>query len=250
MNSREAREILLLYRPGSTDGSDPEIAEALGLAKREPELGVWLAEHCALQEAISAGFRKIPVPEGLREQIISERKAHTASRFKRTAALVAVVAAMVFLVAGIAVRFSQTGEDKSLLGFRNRMVSVVLRNYPKMDLETNDLARIHQFLAQRGQGDYVLPAALQKTAGTGCKLLSWQKAPVSMVCFYSGKSGKPKDPDLFLFVIDRSAIHRAPGPSAPDFEQFGKLATASWSQGGKLYLLGGLGDEQFLREYF
>ena len=38
MNHDEARQILLLYRPGTADAEDPQIAEALALAKREPEL--------------------------------------------------------------------------------------------------------------------------------------------------------------------------------------------------------------------
>jgi hypothetical protein len=38
MDSRQAREILLLYRPDSTDAADPLVAEALEVAKRDPEL--------------------------------------------------------------------------------------------------------------------------------------------------------------------------------------------------------------------
>ncbi len=42
MNTREAKEILLLYR-GPIDDSDPQFHAALDYAKTDPELGQWLA---------------------------------------------------------------------------------------------------------------------------------------------------------------------------------------------------------------
>jgi len=70
VNRDEAKTILLLYRPGTADANDPQIAGALELAKQDPELTRWLVEHCARQEAVRAGFRKITAPAGLKEQII------------------------------------------------------------------------------------------------------------------------------------------------------------------------------------
>ena len=66
MNRDEAKNFLLLYRPGTADADDPQIAGALALAKRDPELARWLEEHCARQEALRAKFREITVPEGLK----------------------------------------------------------------------------------------------------------------------------------------------------------------------------------------
>ena len=84
MNRNEAKTILLLYRPGTTDAGDPEIAGALALAKQDPELTRWLAEHCARQEAVRAGFRKITAPAGLKEQIISEQASSREDAFLAT----------------------------------------------------------------------------------------------------------------------------------------------------------------------
>jgi hypothetical protein len=112
-----------------------------------------------------------------------------------------------------------------------------------MDLETHDLRQIHQYLVKQGRADYELPAALDKTSGTGCKLLTWQGKPVSMVCFNSGKNGKPKQPDLFLFIINQTAV---PDPSAAapgEVVQVSKLSTLSWTQNGQIYLLGALGPQ-------
>jgi len=49
MNHNEAKDILLLYRPGTADVADPQIAEALALAQRDAELARWFGEHCARQ---------------------------------------------------------------------------------------------------------------------------------------------------------------------------------------------------------
>ena len=58
MNSREAKEILLLYRPRTADANDPEFSEALALAKKDPELATWFEQHCTLQTAVMTGWRR------------------------------------------------------------------------------------------------------------------------------------------------------------------------------------------------
>ena len=75
MNISEAKSILLLYRPGTADAEDPQMAEALSLVKVNPELAGWLETHCAAQEALRSKFSQITPPAGLREQIISEYEA-------------------------------------------------------------------------------------------------------------------------------------------------------------------------------
>ena len=242
MDSRHAKEILILYREGIDRPDDPEFAEALALAVRDLKLATWLEQQRVLQAALRASFKQIAVPEGLKEQIVSERRARLTLGIKRKALFIAAAAAIVILLAPIVMSyFQRPGEDKKFTGFRNRMAGMVLRTYPKMDLETNDLVRIHQYLAQQGRGDYVLPPALDKIAGTGCKLLTWQGKPVSMVCFNSGKTAKPKNPDLFLFMMNQSAVPDPSSAESREVVQISKLATLSWIQNGKLYLLGALG---------
>jgi len=45
VNSQQAKAILMLYRPGVSEPDDSELAAALDLAKRDPELQRWLLEH-------------------------------------------------------------------------------------------------------------------------------------------------------------------------------------------------------------
>jgi len=72
MNTREAKEILLLYR-GPIDDADPHFHAALDYAKSDPELGQWLREQTNCYDAIRAKLRGIEPPPGLSEKIVRRR---------------------------------------------------------------------------------------------------------------------------------------------------------------------------------
>ena len=72
MNTRDAKEILLLYR-GAIDDSDPQFHAALGYAKTDPELGQWLREQTKCYDAIQSKLRRIDPPLGLSEKIVRKR---------------------------------------------------------------------------------------------------------------------------------------------------------------------------------
>jgi hypothetical protein len=69
MNTRDAKEILLLYR-GPIDDSDPQFQAALDYAKSDPELGQWLREQTKCYDTIRAKLRGIEPPHGLPEKIV------------------------------------------------------------------------------------------------------------------------------------------------------------------------------------
>ena len=72
MNTREAKQILLLYR-GTIDDSDPQFRAALEFAKGDPELGQWLREQTKCYDTIRAKLREIEPPLGLSEKIVRRR---------------------------------------------------------------------------------------------------------------------------------------------------------------------------------
>jgi len=72
MNTRDAKEILLLYR-GAIDDSDPQFRVALDYAKSDPELGQWLREQTNCYDAIRAKLREIEPQPGLAEKIVRKR---------------------------------------------------------------------------------------------------------------------------------------------------------------------------------
>ena len=69
MNTREAKEILLLYR-GRIDDSDPQFRAALDYAKSDPELGQWLREQTECYDTIRTKLRAIEPPPDLSEKIV------------------------------------------------------------------------------------------------------------------------------------------------------------------------------------
>jgi len=250
VNTNEAKTILLLYRPGTADADDPQVAEALAVAKRDPELTDWLEAHCARQEALRAKFRQITVPAGLKEQIISEQAAHERISLWRRNALFAVAAVVVAVIALAPLWFPHRPNDNTFAGYRSQMGHVALFGYG-MDLTTNNPAAVRAYLAQnQAPADYVLPAPLEKTGLIGCAIQDWQGAKASMLCFRTGRPLPPgEQSDLWLFVIDRSRVKDAPPPGSRDFVQVSRLRMVTWTEGDKLYVLGTTGDEQTLRQY-
>jgi len=249
MNRDDIKTVLLLYRPGGPDVADPQITEALALAQRDVELARWFGEHCARQEVLRAKFRQIPVPAGLKEQIISEQAAQEkAILWQRKIMLTAVVATVMTLLVLATLWLRPQGSDNTLAIYRNRMVGAALRGYA-MDLATDNPEQIRAYLKQgHAPADYVLPAPLAKIAVTGCAIQSWQGVKVSMICFRTGKPLAPGEPgDLWLFIVDRASLKNAPPAGPPLLANVNQLITAVWAQGDKLYLLGTAGDEQTIR---
>jgi hypothetical protein len=252
MSRKEAHELLLLYRPGFNDPDDEPMQEALELAKTDAELAAWFEQHCQLQRKLAAVFKEIRVPEGLQQQIISERKSHLSPVRRR---LVIAAACACILVAALMIAsqlnlFTPRAPD-TFASFRDRMTGQVLRSYPTMDLVTNSLPAVEHYLEQhRGHTNVVIPPQLANAPATGCAILAWHGHPVSMICFNSGKSAtSAASPDLFLFVMERSDIKAAPDNTAPEVKDIKGVMTASWTSGDKVYLLGGFGNEAFLRKY-
>jgi hypothetical protein len=250
VNLDEAKNILLLYRHGTADADDPQIAEALALAPHEPELQNWLVIHCAREFVVREKFRQIAAPAGLKEQIISEHAARERADFWRQKSTLAVLALLVLLTTLAPLWYFHQPHDDTLAIYQNRMAGVALRGYA-MDLTTNSQEQIRAFLAQNhAPADFVLPAALQKVDLTGCAVEGWQNARVSMICFRTGKSSAARgQSDLWLFVVDRASVRGVPAGNTPFISKANRLTTAVWTQGDKLYLLGTEGDAQTIQRY-
>ena len=250
MNVEDAKKTLLLYRPGTSDADEPEFGEALRFAQQEEDLRQWLADQSTVREVIRVRFKQIPIPEGLKEQIISERpwKTLIVSR-QEIFALVAFVG--VALLLGFALLWSRPHPPENrLLAFENRMVSTAMRAY-FMDLTTNDLNQIRAYLAEHHtHADYTLPPGLSKATPAGCVVTTWEGHPVSMICFKTGRPmAKGQTSDLWLFVMDQKALTNLPG-SVPEIASVNSGTAATWTQDEKVYVLAVDGNEEALRNYF
>jgi hypothetical protein len=85
---------------------------------------------------------------------------------------------------------------------------------------------------------------------TGCAIENWRGTKFSMICFRTGQPLPPgQQSDLWLFVVDRSQLKDAPPAGSRQFVRVNRLQTVTWTEGGKLYVLGLEGSEQTLRQY-
>ena len=96
MNTREAKEILQLYRR-PVDDANPQFREALTHAQRDPELAEWLQEQTRCYDAIRAKLREVEPPIDLPQKIIRTRPIQFARKWNEILKL----AAAIFLSASI-----------------------------------------------------------------------------------------------------------------------------------------------------
>src|SRR6266446_5213889 len=96
MNTREAKEKLLLYR-GGIDDADPQFHEALAQAQCDSELAEWLREQRTCYEAIRSKLRQIEPPSGFAEKVIRSRLIP----FRRDGNRILQLAAAIIIAVGI-----------------------------------------------------------------------------------------------------------------------------------------------------
>ncbi len=243
MNPSEARQTLLLYRSGKDAAADPQMAAVLELARRDPELGQWFAQHCAVQAALRAKFQQIAIPADLKARLLAGNKKILHPRFAWLQPVLWALAASIVLVCALAGFWLKPTAPDPLAQFQARMVGSALREY-RMDLVTNDMRQVRQLMAKGGApADYAVTPGLEKLSLTGGGILRWQNHPVAMVCFDRGDNQM-----LFLFVLSRAAFPNPPSET-PRLAKVNQLLTASWSSGDKTYVLAGPEEADFVRKY-
>jgi hypothetical protein len=246
MTTLEARKTLQLFRPGSDDASDTLMAEALELAKHDPQLDNWLEEQNRFQTAMREKFREIPVPANLKESILAQSKIIRPVPWWSDPVWMRAAASIVLLIGLSIGSFSlwkQSRVPNRFANYEARMVRSALREY-HMDIVTNDLNQVRNWMASKGAPwDFSVPKGLARLPLTGGGVLRWRNHPVSMMCFDRGDSEM-----LFLFVMNRSAV-KDPPAEKPELDRVNKLVTASWTEGDKTYLLAGPEEANFLQKY-
>ena len=181
MTPQQAQRVLLAWRPHRSDDADPEVQEALRLAQRDPELQVWFEKHRAFQTSTAAALRSLQPPPDLAARLLASRRTARPNFNSRMLAVALAAAAAVvamFLWAGY---FSRPTEATDFANFTQRMVKAAVREY-RMDVVTNDLAVIRQFLGgKQAPADFTFPPALAALRPVGCGALAWRGHPISMV---------------------------------------------------------------------
>ncbi len=251
MNCDEAKLILQAYRPGGQDADDPQFAEALALAKRDPELATWFARQQKFDALVSREIKSLPVPPDLKDKLLAHENLlrqkivelpapvwwRNLFPFGLTAAW--AVAAAVVILFGIAVFWKQPENNAHFANYSARMVYAAVNDSNHVDVENKDMKQVVAWLGEHhGENNFVLPVALNGDSGLmGCRVLDWHGQKVSMLCYGLSGSGH-----VDLFVAGANVFPDAPPEDKPQFVSSGGMPTASWSHDGKAYLMVGHGD--------
>ena len=119
MTTNEAKRKLFLYR-GSIDDVDPQFAEALSHARRDPELAVWLREQRSCYDAIRSKLREVEPPSDLTEKIIRNRPIPFGANWTQILKL----AAAIIISAGITAVSLELWHSKSHVPVQGREITV------------------------------------------------------------------------------------------------------------------------------
>ena len=243
MDSQQAKEILLGYRPGIDDPSDPRIAEALRQLEHDPDLARWFEQLQRVDDAIRRQLRETPVPADLRQRILADQKIARPEFGWRRPALLAVAAAVIVLGV-LSVWVFQRSAGAGLGAYRVSMVRLVSSSYNNTFLKATSFDELRQVLAARQwPTDFIVPDRLQSVTVVGGGAVEWNGHKVALACMKEGRHG------LWLFVIDKAALPDAPKAETPRIETVDGTPTAAWSRGGNAYLFTVQGDEAFLRKF-
>src|SRR5579883_2700242 len=236
MDIREAKEILGRYQPGETTLGDPQLGEALEMARRDPQLGEWLAKHRAAQ-ADNGGVATAAGP-GQSAEAAKDDGEHLIPFNKPALIMIGLALAIVLAALLGPLLFGPKPKDP-FTSYRDRMARLVQRAYP-MKSAVTDQAQIREyFRTNGGPVDFPLPRNLEKLPGKGCAVFTWNSHPVALMGFDSGGTNM----NLYLFITPRSTFGKVPITTHPDYARVGRLLTASWIVGNRIYVLAGTNDQ-------
>jgi hypothetical protein len=244
MDNKQAQFILESYRPHGQDAHDPQFAEPLNCAARDPELAAWFAEERELDAALGRKLKELPVPVALRDELLAGNPSPPLRPVRRRYAMLSLAAALAFLAVATVLWFRPTQEAARFSDFRREMLATV-SSVLTLDFAHEDLSEIQKWLASHASvTGYQLPAGLQRLPGRGCRTLTWNSQPVVLICFrLEGNQ------TVHLFVASRTAMPDPPSGEQGQFARQGKWVTAGWCKDDKVYIMAGLGDEASLLPY-
>lgn len=234
MTNKDASFLLGACRPNGADSADPEFSEALAQAARNPDLKQWLDDQHRFDSAIAAHIQSLPVPPELRSRILTGGRVSRPTPWFTRLRLMAI-AAMLALFAGLTAWFA-TGpwirqpqwEDQALA-----TLSQLVSGKEGFDARSPNVADLQQWLrANHAPVASVLPASMQRLASLGCKTITWNGHPISIICFH-GPAGEM----VHLAMTDRSGLSNPPPEGAPLYAVRDGWQTAAWSQGDMAMML-------------
>ena len=231
MTPEEAKFILEARRPDGSDDADPQMAEALAVAKNDPEMRRWLAEQEEFDMAIAGKLSGVSAPVRLRERIVVGRRVGRGRSWlsiRRALPLAAAIA----LLASIGAFWLRSPGGNTVVAFGVHAEKFIHGKWDhRFDLPESDLGRIGDWVAkQDGPAPVDVPSGVSGSKMYGCKLYEWNGHKATLVCFSAADGGT-----IHLVVTRREAISNPPGASPVHFSH-GEFNMAAWSRGDRVYV--------------
>ena len=243
MNSKDAKQLLEVYRPGGADARDPQIQEALKQAENDPALRGWFEEQRRFDTAFAEKLQSTAAPGDLKDSILAARKTVKFPLLHDRRVHAAAIAAAITILA-IAGGMQATGKTQRFPEFRAELIEHAWDGHAHLDFESSDVQHIKLWLAQHNaSSDFPLPQGLRETRIVGCRIIEVERRRVPMLCLADGLK------HLHLFVVDEAQFAGLPPQGTPDFEKCGGWKTTSWQHAGRTYVLTGMKYQTFVSKF-
>jgi hypothetical protein len=124
-------------------------------------------------------------------------------------------------------------------------VAGLVKGNSKFDAQSRNPAELVARLQVNGAPTaQTLPRNLERLESLGCKTFSSEGQPISVICFQRADGGL-----IHLAVTKASPVLDRTLTGQPKFIQQGNWATATWQDGGTVYMLALEGPVAHLRSY-
>ncbi len=244
MNREEAKYLLRAYRVSGQDAKDRRFREALEMLKHDPELARWFDREQGLDRKLAEKIGSFPVPPDLKFELLAARKIVEPRRWWQRPSWLAAAAASAALVVTLVTLVIRSPGKAQFADFRSYVGAVAGDAPAQLNLMSGDLSAVRQWLNRRkAPSDFVIPAGLNGLPSLGCCVLDWNSRKVSFVCFELENKQM-----VHLFVVDRDSLRGVPRGGLREVATLGNgVATLSWSDGKRGYVLASRQNEQELR---
>jgi len=245
MDNDRARFILGAYRPSGADGSDPVFAEALEHVRVDERLTAWFERELAGDRAIAATLRTIRAPAGLKAQILSGAQAQLSSRKTRRLDLKTTFVALAAAASVALAVFTLWPKKPAVSSFHAIVAAAAAESLKTLDLSfyAPSSRVLIEWLDQSGApAPMELPPSLGALPTLGCRKLSWEGVPASLVSFRA-RYAEPGDADasretvLFLYTVLQSSCSGGAAAREPVVFARAAQAVATWRDQKHFYIL-------------
>lgn len=245
MDNEKAKLILQAYRPNGADASDPLFAEALDQAQRDPELKQWFEQQRRFDAAISRQLAHVAAPKSLLPIILSGAPKHPMDIPRRRWFYhMAWAASILFLVTltGLWLNRFSPSPTVDFVSYRQDMTRFLSRFYT-LEQETRGWPGMKSWLrGQFASETLAIPRGLLESNGLGCRTIKWNGRLPVLACF------KKDGQIVHLFILPASDLPDRPAAGSTEWRQLGRWTTASWQDGGMLYLAATRAKASFLSQ--